>query len=431
MNARCGKVRLKFRARINRSKAEVAGLPQDTEVSFVPMEAVGTDGTIRLDMTRTLGELSQGYTYFRNGDVLVAKITPCFENGKGAVARGLKNGIGFGTTELHVLHPTALEPRYLFYVTLSHDFRAMGSSQMYGSAGQKRVPESFLSDFSVADSPIDQQARIADFLDEKTAAIHALIAKKERLVDLLAEKRQALVTQAVTQGLKPHVTMKPTRVEVARQVPAHWVVLKAKHIIIALTSGSRGWAAYYSDSGALFLQSGNVTSEMTLDPSRNQCVSPPSGSEGVRTVVLRDDVLVVITGVHTGYVAHVREPLPLAYVNQHLALLRVDRHRAASRFVAYWLASRVGAVHFEMLRYGGTKEGLGLDDVGDVPLALPPRTEQLEIVAYLDGMCDRLAAATRLVESQIVALHEYRQAVIYAAVTGQIDVRAEQAGVHV
>jgi type I restriction enzyme S subunit len=88
------------------SKKEVRGVDADTEVSFIPMEAIGEDGEIETEIIKTIGEVKTGYTYFRNGDVVIAKITPCFENGKGAIARGLMNKIGFGTTELHVVRPT-------------------------------------------------------------------------------------------------------------------------------------------------------------------------------------------------------------------------------------------------------------------------------------------------------------------------------------
>jgi type I restriction enzyme S subunit len=135
--------RLKFLAEINPSKSEVSYLPDNLEVSFLPMELVG-NGNLLLEKNKTLGEIKQGFTYFRDGDVLVAKITPSFENGKGAIAANLEHGIGFGTTEIHVIRPTKLVDReFIFYLTQSHPFRGFGATQMYGTAGQKRVPDWF------------------------------------------------------------------------------------------------------------------------------------------------------------------------------------------------------------------------------------------------------------------------------------------------
>ena len=95
--------RLKFGAELNPSPLEARKLSQDGEVSFVPMEAVGEYGGLDLSRTKPLADVGSGYTYFANGDIVVAKITPCFENGKGALANDLTNGVAFGTTELHVL----------------------------------------------------------------------------------------------------------------------------------------------------------------------------------------------------------------------------------------------------------------------------------------------------------------------------------------
>ena len=123
--------RLRFLVKTNPSKSEIRGIPQDTVVSFVPMEAVGEYGGLRLEQSHALEDVANGYTYFRDGDVVVAKITPCFENGKGSIADGLENGIGFGTTELHVLRPSSFMDRnYLFYLTISHAFRQIGASYM-------------------------------------------------------------------------------------------------------------------------------------------------------------------------------------------------------------------------------------------------------------------------------------------------------------
>ena len=90
--------RIRFVAQLNPSKSEIASLDRETEVSFLPMEAVGEDGSLALERSRRMSDVESGYTYFREGDVSIAKITPCFENGKGAVMRGLIGGIGFGTT---------------------------------------------------------------------------------------------------------------------------------------------------------------------------------------------------------------------------------------------------------------------------------------------------------------------------------------------
>lgn len=205
-------VRGRFVMAVNPPARRARALDDMDEVSFVPMEAVGEYGGLDLERTKSLDEIGSGYTAFEDNDVVIAKITPCFENGKGAVASGLKNGVGFGTTELHVLRAgKRLDKQFLFYLTISHTFRMLGESEMYGAGGQKRVPPEFAKDFRIPLPPLDEQQTIARFLDAKTAKIDALInmmsggatkgllADKQRnLVALLTEYRQALITSAVT-----------------------------------------------------------------------------------------------------------------------------------------------------------------------------------------------------------------------------------------
>ena len=133
--------RIRFVANLNPAKLDIANIKHDVIVSFIPMEAIGDDGSINLEKEKPIGELESGYTYFRDGDVAIAKITPCYENGKGALMRGLKNGIGFGTTELIVARPKSakITSSFLNYIFISPDFRSLGESRMYGAGGQKRA----------------------------------------------------------------------------------------------------------------------------------------------------------------------------------------------------------------------------------------------------------------------------------------------------
>ena len=127
-----------------------AKVQAETIVSFVGMEDVSEAGALVTKTDRIRGPLGSGYTQFVDGDILIAKITPCFENGKGALANGLTNGVGFGTTEFHVMRPhNPADADYLHQVTLTRSFRIAGERQMSGSAGQRRVPPEFIEDFPI------------------------------------------------------------------------------------------------------------------------------------------------------------------------------------------------------------------------------------------------------------------------------------------
>ena len=190
--------RMRFCMKTNPSKGEIK-LNDDELVSFIPMEAVGEFGGLNLDAEKELGEISGGYTYFADNDVVVAKITPCFENGKGAIARGLKNGMAFGTTELHVMRSDdTLLPDYLFHLTMSHPFRCIGESEMYGAGGQKRVPETFLKDFRIGLPPVNEQQDIIDYINKVNQKLDLQMSKATDVIDRLTEYRSALITNAVT-----------------------------------------------------------------------------------------------------------------------------------------------------------------------------------------------------------------------------------------
>lgn len=125
--------------------------PTDGRVSFIPMDAVSEEGLLLRSEERSYDSVASGHPAFRDGDVLVAKITPCFENGKGAVVNGLKNGIGFGSTEFFVLRPKVGIPSELIArVTSSSEFRRRGATEMVGSAGQKRLSQDFIRTFRFA-----------------------------------------------------------------------------------------------------------------------------------------------------------------------------------------------------------------------------------------------------------------------------------------
>jgi len=174
-------------------------LDSGASVSFLPMEAIGDDGSLELSRTRVVAEVAQGFTYFENGDISIAKITSCFENGKGAVMADLVGGAGFGTTELIVARPEAdVDPRFLYYLTQSMHFRLPGEAAMLGAGGQKRVPDLYVKDFEAAWPPTSIQVTIATYLDAEVARIDALSAAKRDLLDSLTNLKTTRISEILT-----------------------------------------------------------------------------------------------------------------------------------------------------------------------------------------------------------------------------------------
>lgn len=271
--------------------------------------------------------------------------------------------------------------------------------------------------------PEAEQVLVSSFLDDETAKIDALVAEQERLIELLKEKRQAVISHAVTKGLDPSVPMKDSGVEWLGEVPAHWEVMPLKRDIEFVTSGARGWAENYAEDGDLFIRIGNLTRDtIRLDLSDVQRVTVPDSAEVARTEVQSGDVLFSITA-YLGSVAVVPPDLGRAFVSQHVALARPRGHRLQPEWIAYVTASHVGKTCLEMLGYGGTKVQLSLGDVANLLVTVPALHEQEDLVHFLDREIANFDALTAEAQRAIGLLQERRTALITAAVTGQIDVR--------
>lgn len=190
--------RLRFDIETNPSKSEIQ-LDGSELVSFIPMESVSVGGGLDLSNERMISEVSSGYTYFADGDVVVAKITPCFENGKASIAENLHQGIAFGTTELHVLRcKENLLNKFLFFIIQSDKFMKYGESEMYGAGGQKRVPERFIKDYLIALPSLIEQQQICDFIESQLSHLDGLVQKVESTIATFKEYRSTLITQVVT-----------------------------------------------------------------------------------------------------------------------------------------------------------------------------------------------------------------------------------------
>lgn len=188
-----GLVPLGSACNINPKKNHDPRLDSGLEVSFVPMPAVTERGEIDATALKEYDEVKTGFTYFAENDVLFAKITPCMENGKGAVAKGLHNGIGFGSTEFHVLRPISgkTDPYWIYTLTTFSQFRMDAASNMTGSAGQRRVPASFLENYRVSLPPIALQEQFAAFVeqtDKSKVAVQKALDETQILFDSLMQK---------------------------------------------------------------------------------------------------------------------------------------------------------------------------------------------------------------------------------------------------
>jgi type I restriction enzyme S subunit len=174
-------------------------VPEDTLCGFVPMGLIPVSITDKLRYEEKYwSDCRKGYTHFKNGDVLLAKITPCFENGKSALVEGLPNGIGSGSTEFFVMRPLDIEARYLHAFVKTKEFMDKCRVQMTGSVGHKRVPKDYLLSFPVPVAPLKEQKRIADKLDSVLAKVEAAQARLDKIPVILKRFRQSVLAAATS-----------------------------------------------------------------------------------------------------------------------------------------------------------------------------------------------------------------------------------------
>jgi type I restriction enzyme, S subunit len=409
-------LRLRRVAVLNPSKSEIEGIDDAEEVTFLPMEAIGERGELDLTRVRPVGDVKNGYSYFADGDLLIAKVTPCFENGKGAIAKDLLRGIGFGTTELTVLRPKDRDDvQFLWWATTASEFRGPASAEMLGAGGLKRVPDEYVRQFQIAWPPASERTAIAAFLDRETAKIDALVAGQERLIALLKEKRQAVISHAVTKGLKPAAPMKDSGVEWLGQIPAHWEVRSfgscvmiaegqvdprgepfASMVLIApnhIESGTgrllelESAAEQGAESGKYQFEAGAVLYSKIRPALAKVAVAPQAG-------LCSADM----------YPLTPREVLSPAYL---------ARLMLSPGFTAWAV--------LESDRVAMPK--INREKLSALRLPVPPIHEQAEILSEVDRKCTQIDALVDKAELAIGLFAERRAALISAAVTGKIDVR--------
>ncbi len=280
--------------------------------------------------------------------------------------------------------------------------------------------------------PLEEQRDIANFLDRETVKIDALVAKKERLIELLQEKRTALITRAVTRGIDPNAPMKDSGIKWLGAIPAHWTVKRLRHLVRHI---EQGWSpecenreADADEWGVLkagcvnqgaFVESENKALPLRLKPLPSLEIKAGdvlmSRASGSRELV--------------GSVAVVRECRPRLLLCDKVFRLHTNARRAHRHFIGYALNSRLVRWQIESVISGGggLASNISQEAVKDLVVVEPPKKDQRVIANYLDRQTSNTDALIAKVQMAITLLHEYRTALISAAVTGKIDIRAEAA----
>lgn len=313
-------------------------------------------------------------------------------------------------------------PKYLYYLVSSQGFVDTVSANSTG-VSYPAITSTELAQITAWLPPLPEQQAIAEFLDRKTAQIDALIAKKQRQIELLHEMRTALINHAVTKGLNPNVKMKDSGVEWLGEIPNHWNCSKIKHLTDVVSKGTTPTTigAEFTDTGIRFVKAENIFDGIVNDIPAS-FINEETNALLRRSILQANDVLIVIAGATTGKVGIIEQKQLPANTNQAVAFIRLNDQRLA-RFIFYWLSSSPIQNYVWLQAVQSAQPNLSLGNISNFPVPLPPIEEAMNIVADLDRSLARINTLTQKVNQEIELFKEYRTALISEAVTGKIDVR--------
>jgi type I restriction enzyme S subunit len=294
---------------------------------------------------------------------------------------------------------------------------------MKGGMGVPHLFQADLRKFKISMPSYAEQVAIATFLDRETAQIDTLIAKQERLIALLQEKRHALISHAVTKGLNPAAPMKESGDKWIGVIPDHWMCQQLKHVVaVPVTDGPHVTPELIAD-GIPFL-SAEAVKNNKLDFSKKRGFIDPAVHEvfARKCQPVRNDVLMVKSGNTTGAIAWV-DTDEVFSIWSPLALIRANRELMSPRYLFYYTNEAPFQISILLACSYGTQPNIGMGVIERQPVTVPPVEEQVRIAAFLDRETAKIDDLVEKTHGAIVLAKERRSALISAAVTGKIDVR--------
>jgi type I restriction enzyme S subunit len=295
----------------------------------------------------------------------------------------------------------------------------MNLNQYSVSAAQPGLSVELISNLGIPYPPLQEQAAIAAFLDHETAKIDGLIAEQEKLIALLAEKRQATISHAVTRGLNPQAPMKDSGVPWLGEVPAHWHMKRLKNISPFITVGIVvNPSEYVAQEGLPFIYGGDIA-EGRIDTANCRRITPAGSDSQPKTRLQPGDLLTVRVGA-PGVTAVVPEECAGGNCASVMLVRSGDFN---SDWLCYAMNSRMVRFQVEVVQYGAAQEQFNISHAINFWIATPPLNEQEDIALFLNAQLSKLEELSSQSVRGIALLKERRSALIAAAVTGQIDVR--------
>ena len=348
---------------VNPRKSELSKFPADTEVSFVPMADLNENQIAFVAKEhRVLGEVGASYTYFADNDVLLAKVTPCIENGKAGIARNLKNDIGFGSSEFYVLRSSErVLPEWIYFCVTHPLFRQSGVNNMTGTGGLQRVPRNFIEDYEVPLPPLEVQRQVV-----------AEIEGYQRVID---------GAQAVIDNYRPQIVVDP-----------EWPMVA----IAELTKPEYGFTEKAEDQGdTRFIRITDISEDGTLRSDEPKFITLTR--EAQESVLVQGDVLVARTGATYGKTMIFEEDYPAVFAS-YLIRLRFPLECVHPYY--YWVFAQSDTYwnQAKVLMTGGGQPQFNGNAIKQIKFPLPPLEIQQAIVTEIEAEQSLVAANRELVK---------------------------------
>jgi type I restriction enzyme S subunit len=353
---------------------------------------------------------------FNADDILFGKLRPYLAK----VYRTESSGEAVG--DFHVMRPVeGIESRYAQYQMLNHEFIAIVDGSTFGSK-MPRASWEFVGGMKITTPPPVEQSAISSFLDHETAKIDALVAEQERLIELLKEKRQAVISHAVTKGLNPQAPLKSSGIDWLCDVPEHWKITKLKYVVtfkgggtpskenLSFWNGVIPWVSPKDMKSDDINETEDTISQTAIDESSTSLISEPAVLMVVRSGILQRTIPVGIN----------RVPVTL---NQDMKALIPNQKSLSPDYLRAWIWGLEPELLQLWMKQGATVESLEHEYVRETPLAIPPISEQESIIKFVHEEKNKFDALIDKSVASIALLKERRSALISAAVTGKIDVR--------
>ncbi|AEQ95410.1 type I restriction enzyme StySJI specificity protein [Xanthomonas oryzae pv. oryzicola BLS256] len=373
----------------------------DMEIGFVPMSHAPTNfrGPLNYE-ARRWHEVKKAYTHFENDDVIFAKVTPCFENGKAALVAGLPNGAGAGSSEFHVLRrrDAGISPSYLLAVIKSAQFLREGEENMTGAIGLRRVPRAFVENFPVRLPPEAEQKRIAQKLDALLAQVDTFKARIDAIPALLKRFRQSVINHGVSGSLAldQHASFDTTT----------WRNMRAEDVCTKVQSGGTPKEGFTTE-GIPFLKVYNIVDGIIEFEYRPQYIAADIHQGSCRkSITIPGDVLMNIVGPPLGKIAVVPQGVDEWNINQAITLFRPSESISSAWIHLVLLeGTNIRRVSQETKGSAG-QVNISLSQCRDFVFPVPPTQIQDEIVrrveqlfAYADQLEAKVAAAQQRIDA--------------------------------